>query len=246
MSLGRRLLFWLALPLVTPQAFLVRRRAPRFPVPEGPVSGQVGHGALLRLVGIGDSVIAGVGAGTTERALVAATAARLASRLDRRVEWHAVGRVGADAGAITRELVPLAPAARTDVWLVSTGVNDVTSLKRSNRWRRDLDELLAALEAHSPEAITVLLGVPPMGTFPLLPWPLRVLLGGRARVLDEIGAGVARRHGAIHRPYARSLRPEQFADDGYHPSPAGCRAIADSVARALGRFTGERGLAAAE
>lgn len=230
MLLLRRLFFWLALPLVVPQALAVRRRAPRFPVADGPAAGSAGAGRLLRLVGIGDSVIAGVGAGSSDCAATAVTAAALAARLDCRVDWRAVGRVGADAGTVARELVPAVPPQPVDAWLVSVGVNDVTSLKRSRRWRRELRGLLAALRVHSPGSTVVLLGIPPMGTFPLLPWPLRALLGMRASSLDAIGAAVAREAGVIHRPYARALRPEQFSGDGYHPSPAGHRAIADDVA----------------
>lgn len=240
MSFLRRALFWMSLPLAAPQALLVRRRAPRFPVARGPAAGSAGSGRTLRLVGIGDSVIAGVGAGTTDRSVVARTAAGLAARLDCRVDWRAVGRVGADAGEAARDLVPAVPVREVDVWLVSVGVNDVTSLKRSRRWRADLDGLLAALEAHSPRAVTVLLGIPPMQTFPLLPWPLRGLLGLRAGILDRIGAAVARSRGALHRPYARRLRPEQFSDDGYHPSPAGHQAVADDVAARAAQALRER------
>lgn len=230
MNWTRQALFWLALPFVAPQALLVRRRAPRFPVAEGPMTGSAGRGRPLRLVGIGDSVIAGVGAGTTDRAVVARTAAGLARLLDCRVDWRALGIVGADAGQVSRDLVPAAARRETDLWLVSVGVNDVTSLKSARRWRTDLEELLAALQAHSPGSLTVLLGVPPMGTFPLLPWPLRGLLGLRASNLDRVGKAVAESGGVLHRPYARTLLTEQFSSDGYHPSPAGHQAVADDVA----------------
>jgi lysophospholipase L1-like esterase len=230
MNYARRALFWLALPLVVPQALLVRYRAPRFPVAEGPVSGSAGGGCALRLVGIGDSVIAGVGVGTTDRSVVARSASALAAKLDCRVEWQAVGRVGADAGEVAQELVPAVPAKKTDLWVVSVGVNDVTSLKSTRRWRADLEALLGALQAHSPDSVTVLLGVPPMGTFPLLPWPLRGLLGLRAASLDQVGKAVAESRDVLHRPYARALLPGQFSGDGYHPSPAGHQAIADDVA----------------
>lgn len=240
MNRARQALFWLALPFIVPQALLVRSRAPRFPVAEGPVAGSVGHGRPMRLVGIGDSVVAGVGAGTTDQAVVARTAAALARRLNRRVHWCALGIVGADAGQVTRDLVPAVASRQTDLWLVSVGVNDVTSLKSTWRWRAELDELLAALRAHSPDSVTVLLGVPPMASFPLLPCPLRTLLGMRAATLDVIGAEVAAAHGALHRPYARALGPEQFSADGYHPSPAGHQAVADGIAERVARALSKR------
>lgn len=240
MNRVRQALFWLALPFVAPQALLVRRRAPRFPVAEGAMTGTAGRGRALRLVGIGDSVIAGVGAATTDRAVVARTAAELARRLDCRVDWRALGIVGAGAGQVHRDLVPAVTRRDTDLWLVSVGVNDVTSLKSARRWRTELEALLAALRSHSPGSVVVLLGVPPMGTFPLLPRPLRGLLGLRAANLDRIGKAVAESRGVIHRPYARTLLPGQFSGDGYHPSPAGHQAVADDVARRAAPELGER------
>lgn len=230
MSLLSRTVFWAMLPLALPQALLVRRRAPRFPVAEGPMTGQCGEGRALRLVGIGDSVIAGVGAGTTDRTAVARTAGVLAQRLACRVEWRALGLVGAHAGDVKRDVLPAVGPEPVDLWLVSVGVNDVTAPSRSRTWRRRLDALLAALDEHSPDSLVVLLGVPPMGSFPLLPWPLRSLLRLRSAGFDRIGAEVAARRGVIHAPYAPTLRAEQFSADGYHPSSDGHRDIAADVA----------------
>lgn len=234
MSLMGRAVFWTMLPLALPQALLVRRRAPRFPVADGPMTGYYGEGPVLRLAGVGDSVIAGVGAGTTDRAAVARTAELLAERLACRVEWRALGLVGAHAGDVKRDMLPAAGPAPVDLWLVSVGVNDVTAPSRSRTWRNRLDGLLEALESHSPGSVIVLLGVPPMGSFPLLPWPLRSLLGLRSAGFDRIGAEVAARRGVIHAPYAPTLRPEQFSADGYHPSAAGHRDIAVDVAGRAG------------
>lgn len=54
--------FWLALPWVFPQAIWVRRRTPRFRGPSGELRGQFGEEPTRRVVGVGDSIVAGVGA----------------------------------------------------------------------------------------------------------------------------------------------------------------------------------------
>ena len=58
----RNLLFWGLFPLLIPQALWVRKTAPRTAPAAGPRSGTVGDGRPIRLVGVGDSIIAGVGA----------------------------------------------------------------------------------------------------------------------------------------------------------------------------------------
>ena len=102
----RRLVFWAAPPFVLPQAVRVRRNAPRFPAPEGPRSGSVGTGRALRLLAIGDSIVVGVGAKTMEQSLVGRVASRLADRLPARIDWTAVGSIGATTAKVHCQLLP--------------------------------------------------------------------------------------------------------------------------------------------
>ena len=230
----RRVAFWALLPLIVPQGLLLRRNAPRFPPAAGPHSGSCGTGLALDLLAIGDSIIAGVGAPTVEQALPGQVARALAQKSGRRVCWHAEGKTGLDARAVRRDLVPALPHGPFDAIVVSVGVNDVTSLKRSWRWRADLTALLDALHAHSPRAAVALMGVPPLGSFPLLRPPLRTALGLRARLFDAIAADIAAgRERTAHIALGSDLRPEKFSADGYHPSAASYAELGDHVASAL-------------
>ena len=122
----RNLLFWGLFPLVLPQALWVRKTAPRFAPAAGPESGAVGEGRPIRLIGIGDSIIAGVGASTLSRALIGETASSLAGSLDAEVRWHAVGKSGARSLDVLETFVQRLPEEPADVFIVSVGVNDVT------------------------------------------------------------------------------------------------------------------------
>ena len=229
----RRALFWFFLPWVVPQALRVRREAPRFGPARGPVRGSTGQGESLRLLAVGDSIVAGVGAKTTDRALACRTASCLAAALGREVSWHALGRVGANAATIRRELLPLVPAETFDVAIVSVGVNDVTSLTRTRRWRRNLVALLEAIQARAPNAVIVLAGLPPLWSFPLLPEPLRTLLGMRAKTFDGEARQIA--HGwrsVVHVPLVFDPRPEEFCADGYHPSASSYAVFGELMATA--------------
>ncbi len=219
MSTKKNLLFWAAFPFLVPQALYVRRTAPRFAPAGGPTQGSVGEGEETRLLAIGDSIIAGVGASELSSALVGQTAAALAASKRCRVSWHAIGVSGYDSAKILECLVPKLPDVAIDYFIVSVGVNDITGLTPLGHWRRNLSKILSALKVHSPDACIALAGMPPMHDFPLLPQPLRALFGMRATVFDEIAVSVVNDHGkTIHVPVEFEPDPAKFAPDGYHPS----------------------------
>ncbi len=111
------------------------------------------------------------------------------------------------------------PVAAVDVILVSVGVNDVTSLMRRSRWRRNLDDLLRALHAHSPGAVIAVAGIPPLRVFPLLPQPLRSVIGYRGESLDRETRKLIRAHPrALHVPIQFEAHTDRFGTDGFHPS----------------------------
>jgi lysophospholipase L1-like esterase len=72
-------IFWIVFPFLVPQALYVRKTAPRFAPAHGPAEGSVGEGEQTRLLAIGDSIIAGVGASAFSKALVGQTASALAT-----------------------------------------------------------------------------------------------------------------------------------------------------------------------
>jgi lysophospholipase L1-like esterase len=228
------MLFWGALPFVMPQALYVRMIAPRFPPAAGPTFGSSGRGRPLRLVGIGDSIIAGVGAGRLRDALIGQTARALAANLQARVRWSALGRNGANSRIVLQQLLPELPPDRADVFVVSVGVNDVTSLTRLTDWKKNVDQLLRSLRAHSPHSFIAVAGLPPLHEFPLLPEPLRVILGMRARTLDEtLRDVVVAADNSIFIDLDFDATPEKFADDGYHPSVYGYREYGETMARRI-------------
>jgi hypothetical protein len=88
---------WIALlpllPLLYVQGRIVRRRTPKVPEAIGPSSGRVQGGEpALRLVVIGESTVAGVGAPTHAEALTGQLAVAIARKRQRAVRWQALGR----------------------------------------------------------------------------------------------------------------------------------------------------------
>jgi lysophospholipase L1-like esterase len=215
----RNILFWLAIPFLIPQALYVRRTAPRFKPASGPTKGSFGKGSEVRLLAIGDSIIAGVGASTLAKALVSRIAAPLSELLAQTVSWQALGVSGYDSARVLTDLVPQLPDESFDYIVVSVGVNDITGLTTVRSWRQNLSALLDALVAHSPDAVIAVVGMPPMHGFPLLPQPLRATFGYRARLFDHIAREVVEKRRNIQLvPLDFEPSPDQFSADGYHPS----------------------------
>lgn len=234
----RSLFFWSCLPLVLPQALHLRRHAPRWPAASGPRSGRFGPSDVasrrpLRILALGDSPFEGAAITRIEDTMPVRVARRLGEACERPVEWSVAARSGATVHALRTDIWPSVTMSSFDLVLVSVGVNDVTGLTLRRAFESELMRLLEALRAASPDAFLVLLGVPPMQAFPLLPQPLRAWLGGRSQALDRIGRRCGRRAGALHLPFAMEPSPELFAADGFHPSAEGNAVWADEVMTAL-------------
>ncbi len=234
MTAIRSMLFWTFLPFVLPQAIKVRRNAPRVSGAAGPTSGRVGSGKAIRLMAIGDSVIAAVGAETVAEALPGQVAIELAGLAGCEVSWSAFGLIGASSSEVSRCLIPTLPNERFDVMVVSVGVNDVTSLRTMRQWSRDLGVLLDQLRTHSPEAVIAVVGMPPLSSFPLLPQPLRAVIGIRARMFDDAAkVEVSKKEKVVYVPIEIEPAPGQFSSDGFHPSPSIYKELGRQVAAAI-------------
>jgi len=234
----RSLAFWSLFGLLLPQALWVKRSARRFSPPSGPRSGCAGSGPVKRLVGLGDSVIDGVGCSSLSTALIGRAAEAIAQRFRCSVEWSVSARTGARTRSIRRRLLPDSAIDQADFIVVSTGVNDVTGLTRLDDFRVEFEQLLADIRKRSPTAIIAANGIPPMHRFPALPQPLRFTLGLRARQLDGIVNEIANRTERVRR-VAIEFGAEsegvadRFAPDGYHPSETSCSELAEAIAESM-------------
>ncbi|QRP45695.1 SGNH/GDSL hydrolase family protein [Amycolatopsis sp. FDAARGOS 1241] len=221
MAVLRFLLFAALAPVLVVQALRTRRGTPRLPGAGGPASGVTGTGPDFRLAVLGESTVDGVGARTHEEGLTGRLAELIAGG-GLRVRWQAVGRPGASAAVVRRELVHrLAPA---DLVVIALGVNDTLELHSAARFRRDLLGVVVDVRRRLGPVPVVLAGVPPMGNFPALPRPLRDVLAARSAALDRAAAELARLPGVTYVAMAPGLLHDgTFAEDRFHPGPVGYR-----------------------
>ncbi|WP_209426581.1 SGNH/GDSL hydrolase family protein [Pararhodobacter sp. SW119] len=219
-------------PLFLAQGLAVRHRASRLPEAEGARAGVVGDGPVLRLLVLGDSSAAGVGVAHQDEALAGQLGRALAA--DFTVQWQLHARIGATTASTIENLRRIQPSS-FDAAVVALGVNDVARQVPLARWRSRQEALTELLRARFGVRRIYLSGVPPMGRFPLLPDPLRTMLGARAEAFDaQLAAHVRGRLYLRHLPFDSSLLdPAMMAEDGFHPGPAIYRHWGETVATAI-------------
>lgn len=215
---------------------IVAQRGPRLEDPTE-LSGTVREGGAgaPRVVWLGDSTAAGVGADRPEGSV----ALQVAEAGPQPTTVIVLASSGALVADVVDHQLPLVDDLGPDVVLISVGSNDVTHLTRRDDVRRHYRALLDGL----PRGVTaVVLGVPDMGSIPRLAQPLRALAGLRGRQLDGVVREVARDHGAAYVDLAGTTGPafraepgRLFAADRYHPSDDGYAVWADAVAPVMER-----------
>ena len=226
-------------PLLFVQGRWVRARVPKLPEAEGPRTGTTGSGESLRLLILGDSAAAGVGARHQDEALLGQATRGLAN--DRAVTYRLHAETGATTLSTLESLDTLA-GETFDVAVTSLGVNDVTGMVSTTRWLQQQRELRQRLrEQHGVQRLLIS-SLPPMGDFPALPQPLRWYLGRRA---DDFTALL--RQDLQSEPHCEFLEmafdraPEMMASDGFHPGPPAYTAWGQKVAEVMLAMTEQAG-----
>ena len=204
-------------PILAFQMVTVRRSALRLADPVGHRNGISGQGPTLRLLIVGDSSAAGVGTSHQEEALLGHLRKRLSQT--HTVHWTVDAITGATTADTITRLLESQPQ-KFDVVSVSLGVNDITSLVPLFVWQRRFSTLLKIIEHRFQPDIICVSGIPQMQYFPLLPQPLRWVVGEQAHRFDcALRKLVANRSG--YRFVEMVFEPDisQMSPDGFHPGP---------------------------
>jgi lysophospholipase L1-like esterase len=235
MSSMSRSLWYASLPLLPTlalQGAYVALRAQRLPEADGARRGLVGEGERRYLSMIGESTAAGVGVMRQSDGLAAQLAGSMAKRWDGEVQWQVAGRNGATMADLHLELSRELREPLGTVVVVG-GVNDTVKLTTRRRFADHVRQLHRTLRSRGALHV-VFCAVPPMAEFPLLPQPLRSLLGLRSSLLDqrlrELVAGCTH---ASHAPIGALQAADNMASDGFHPNVRGYTAWANLLAEHL-------------
>lgn len=233
---ARALLF----PLLLAQAQGVRDSIEPLPEPPGPRAGREGRGAgELRILVVGDSSAAGVGAPHQDLALARPLARQLAQRLSRPVRWTLLAEAGLTSAG-TLGYVKARDVPDADLAVVVVGVNDITNQVPLAEAIRRRGEIAVWLEAHAGVWQVLFPALPEMELFPSLPQPLAWWAGQSARRNNRAqarwsAAWPLARPRVVHVPMDGVLRPDEMAVDGFHPGPGIYARVAEHLAAAIER-----------
>jgi len=222
---ARTLLF----PLLYAQAQRVRASTEPLPEPPGPRAGREGRngegrsGEEFRLLVIGDSSAAGVGAPHQNLALARPLARHLAQRLGRPVRWVLLAETGLTSAA-TLAYLKARDVPEADLAVVILGVNDITDQVPLPQALKLRGEIAVWLEAHADVPQVLFPALPEMELFPSLPQPLAWWAGqmsrrnNRAQARWAAGWPLARPRVA-HVAMDGVMHADLMASDGFHPGP---------------------------
>lgn len=197
----------------------------------------------LRVVWLGDSLAAGLGADDPADTPALATAEAL--RMDCHISVLAVP--GAKMADVLDTQIPAlvsldAPETRPDLVVIAVGANDVSAVTPRADFVADLHHVLTACH---PTPV-LLLSLPDIGCATRLGQPLRTVAAARARWLDRAQRSTAARFDNVVRVDIASLPPgvtraqarTMLCADRFHPSGAGYRVWADRIAAAAAGIVG--------
>ena len=230
----RYILSCFLLPLVVPLGRHLRKTIGRLPEASGARSGIQGEPPCrLRVMSIGESPIAGVGLDHQSDNLTPQLAALIEARTNSTVEWFIFAKTGIRLIELWPQFKDDLPS-RMDIIFIAMGVNDCKEVTSMNRWGTQWYQLYQQLRERYPEATILCSSVPPMASFPVLPWPVRLFLGSRSDLMNQILASEIKKwENAFYLPLPDFLSSEYFASDGFHPNALAhqkwCQGIADKI-----------------
>ncbi len=234
MNLRPNLLSRVAAVPLAPVLFVQARRArasiPRLPDAALPWTGSLPGADLIRLLVLGDSTAAGVGADSQAEALPGSFAHEFGDRFDRGTGWTAIGANGATSRDILDHFIGEAAAESYDVVFLTIGANDALGLRSRRAFARDVREIARRLREGSPDALILVSLMPRFDRFRSLRGPLRWNLAVHAASLDDAARVAVRGLDRVFAlPKPPPYTPTFWASDLFHPGPAGYREWAEFV-----------------
>lgn len=233
-TLSAALISWLLVPVALIKGRGVRKIAARLPPPPGRPRGQVGDGpAAIRLLVIGDSSAAGVGAERMEDTLGPQIAANLYEATGKAVAWRIAGANSAIASQIRDHVIPNIEERDFTHVVLTVGTNDAKNYVTRSRFKNGFGGLLYAAHARWPEAKIYWSQVLDLRDVPALPHSLAFILGLRRQIINAMGVQLCQERYATAVDPVPVEGPEGFAIDGFHANELGYKHWAAHLARVM-------------
>lgn len=166
------------LPLMYFQGKNIRKTIPELPEAQG-IEGFVSkrQGTTMRLLTIGESTMAGVGANTHEEAFVGTLAKELASKLNVNIHWKVYAKSGYTLKRVTHKILPKIEETEADLIVIGMGANNAFKLSSTSKWTKDVAELIQTVRKQFPKTPLAFINMPPIKDFPAFTSPIKFVMG---------------------------------------------------------------------
>ncbi|WP_419908755.1 SGNH/GDSL hydrolase family protein [Hoeflea sp.] len=223
---------WLLVPVALVEGIKLRARTQRLHPPSGYPFGQVGSGAepAYRILVIGDSSAAGVGADRLEDTVGPQVAGIIHERTGAAVSWCNAGSNSAICEELRDYAVPNLERRNYTHIIIAAGTNDTKNFLTARRFKKGFGGLLYALRAKWPQAAIIWSPVIDMRTVPSLSPVLASILEMRARIINRVGGRLCPERFATMAPRLQPPDASGFCSDGFHAGASGYRYWAELLA----------------
>jgi lysophospholipase L1-like esterase len=209
-------------PFLYLQGQYIRRKIGRLPDASGETAGKfMANEANVKLLVLGESTAAGMGARTHETALAGQFSRFLSEKIGKSIHWHVVGRSGITIKETIDELVPKIPDEKFDYILLALCGNEVLKLRSPINFRRDMTRLLTILREKNPDATFFITNAPAVRLSPVLPFPIKFILGHLSALHDANAREFTAKMSKVFYFHQPTEVPQDFWADGIHPSEKG-------------------------
>ena len=208
------------------QAHIVTKNAIRLPEAIGKRTNIQNRN--FSLLHIGESTVAGAGVDSIEKGLTYNVLRHLNKNNYPKLDWQILGKNGAK---IKQALVMNSVLECPDILILTFGVNDTKGFTKKSHWLQTINQCVDRFSCSKTKVYFT--AVPPMHKFPLLPPPLRYLLGLKAQSLDKSLKKLCKTNNCNNWSHIHSnidTKPAPMAEDGFHPNSFGYKIWGEIIA----------------
>ncbi len=174
------------LPVLYYQGKKIKASIPRLPEakdPEGKV--MVNSQKTLKIISIGESTIAGVGADTHREAFTGTLANELASHLTANIDWKVYAKSGYTAQQVNDKIIDKIIEKEIDLIVIGLGANDAFQLNSPTKWKRSVERLIEKIQAKFNYPPIVFVNMPPIKDFPAFTSLIKFTVGNLVNILGN-------------------------------------------------------------
>jgi len=174
------------LPILYFQGRKIKNTIPELPEAEG-IEGiaEIPSNQIFRLITIGESTIAGVGATTHKTGFTGTLANALTTQVQSSVSWKVYAKSGYTAKRVKDEILQTITEKPVDLIVIGLGGNDCFKLHTPKKWNADIRELLANIRAKYTETPILFINMPPIKEFPAFTSTIKFVMGNLVQIFGK-------------------------------------------------------------